>query len=104
MFRGVLDVRARSVSDAMALAVARALAEFAVERGLETERLLPRMDEWEVHARVAAAAGEAAAADNLADNPMSRAALLERARWMAASARRASDALARTGTFNDATP
>ena len=104
MFRGVLDVRARSVSDAMALAVARELAEFAVERGLEPERLLPRMDEWEVHARVAAAAGEAAAAEDLADNPMSREALLQRARWMAASARRASDALARTRTFNDAAP
>ena len=45
MFRGVLDVRARRISDQMALAAARALAEFAQARGIDEDSILPRMDE-----------------------------------------------------------
>jgi malate dehydrogenase (oxaloacetate-decarboxylating) len=54
IFRGTLDVRARTITDGMALAAAGELARFAEERGLGPERILPRMDEWEVFPRVAA--------------------------------------------------
>lgn len=75
VFRGALDVRARTISDSMALAAATELAAFARERGLAEDHLLPRMDEWEVFPRVAAATGAAAIAEGLADVTVTRAKL-----------------------------
>jgi malate dehydrogenase (oxaloacetate-decarboxylating) len=66
LFRGVLDVRARTITDGMAKAVARELAGFAESRSIHDEDILPRMDEWEVFPRVAAAAGLAAQEDGIA--------------------------------------
>ncbi len=57
LFRGVLDVRARTITDDMALAVAHELAGYARGRGLHEDSVLPRMDEWEVYPRLAVAAG-----------------------------------------------
>jgi len=72
LFRGVLDVRARTVSDRMAIAAAQELVSAAKERGLGADLLLPTMNDWTVAARIAAAVGDAAAAEGLARNPMSR--------------------------------
>lgn len=55
VFRGALDVRARTISDEMALAAAMELAACAEQRGLGDEHILCTMDEWEVVPRVAAA-------------------------------------------------
>jgi malate dehydrogenase (oxaloacetate-decarboxylating) len=57
LFRGALDVRARSITDEMAVAVAGELARFAERRSLRDDEILPRMDEWDVYPRVAVAAG-----------------------------------------------
>ena len=57
LFRGVLDVRARTITDEMAAAVARELAGFARARGIRDDDILPRMDEWDAFPRVAMAAG-----------------------------------------------
>jgi malate dehydrogenase (oxaloacetate-decarboxylating) len=72
LFRGVLDVRARTVSDRMAIAVAEELVAAAREKGLRADRLLPTMEDWTVAARVAAATGVAAATEGLARNPLNR--------------------------------
>jgi malate dehydrogenase (oxaloacetate-decarboxylating) len=66
LFRGALDVRASSISDGMAVAVAHALAGFAEASGLGADHILPRMDEWEVHVSVAVAAAMSAQAEGLA--------------------------------------
>jgi malate dehydrogenase (oxaloacetate-decarboxylating) len=55
IFRGVLDVRARTVTDEMAIAAATEVARFAAERGIKEDNILPRMDEWEVYPRTAVA-------------------------------------------------
>lgn len=55
LFRGTLDVRARTITDEMALAAAHELAQAAQERGLSEERILPSMNDWEVVPRVAVA-------------------------------------------------
>jgi malate dehydrogenase (oxaloacetate-decarboxylating) len=55
IFRGTLDVRARTITEEMALAAAHQLARFAQVRGIHEDDILPRMDEWEVFAREAAA-------------------------------------------------
>ncbi|HND54579.1 MAG TPA: malic enzyme-like NAD(P)-binding protein, partial [Pirellulaceae bacterium] len=59
IFRGVLDVRARTITDSMALAAARQIAGLAAGR-LRPDFILPRMDEWDLHPQVAAATGVAA--------------------------------------------
>lgn len=55
IFRGVLDVRAQTITDEMALAAAEAIAGFAERRGIDEESILPRMDEWEVYPQTAVA-------------------------------------------------
>ncbi len=55
IFRGVLDVRATTITDEMAIAAAEELARFALEQGLDEERIVPTMSEWEVFPREAAA-------------------------------------------------
>ncbi|HBZ71994.1 MAG TPA: malate dehydrogenase [Deltaproteobacteria bacterium] len=66
IFRGALDVRARAISDGMAIAAARALTAFAEARGAREDDLMPRMDEWELFPRIAAATGAAACDEGLA--------------------------------------
>jgi malate dehydrogenase (oxaloacetate-decarboxylating) len=48
IFRGALDVMARTITDEMCIAAAVELARCAEDRGLTEETLLPTMDEWEV--------------------------------------------------------
>ena len=55
IFRGALDVRARTISDEMALAAAGELAACAEARGINDENIICTMDEWEVVPRIAAA-------------------------------------------------
>jgi malate dehydrogenase (oxaloacetate-decarboxylating) len=66
IFRGVLDVRARTITDEMAIAAADALAQLGREQGLTEEQILPGMGDIEVAARVAAATGAKAQAQDLA--------------------------------------
>jgi malate dehydrogenase (oxaloacetate-decarboxylating) len=56
IFRGALDVRARTITDEMCIAAAQALAGMADDK-LSPEHLLPTMDEWEVFPREAVAVG-----------------------------------------------
>lgn len=55
IFRGVFDVRARTITDEMAIAAAREIALFAEERGIDEDNIMPTMDEWEVFPREAVA-------------------------------------------------
>lgn len=57
IFRGVLDVEARTITDEMCLAAAYELANLAEERGLRDDLIVPNMDDWEVFPREAAAVG-----------------------------------------------
>ncbi|KKM12542.1 malate dehydrogenase [Clostridiales bacterium PH28_bin88] len=67
LFRGALDVRARTISDEMCLAAATELAQYAEDKGLlDYDYLIPTMEEWEVYPRVAAATGTKAVEQGLA--------------------------------------
>ena len=65
IFRGTLDVRARTISDEMCFASAQALADHVGDK-MDEEHLLPGMDEWEVFPREAAAVGMKAQEQGLA--------------------------------------
>jgi malate dehydrogenase (oxaloacetate-decarboxylating) len=56
IFRGTLDVRARTITDEMCFAASQALADQIVDR-LDAEHILPTMDDWEIFPREAAAVG-----------------------------------------------
>jgi malate dehydrogenase (oxaloacetate-decarboxylating) len=56
IFRGALDVRARTITDEMCFAAAEALADHIGDK-LDDEHLLPSMDDWEVFSKEAAAVG-----------------------------------------------
>ena len=57
IFRGALDVRAKTITDEMCIAAAYELAKCAEERGLSEEYITPKMEEWEVLVREAVAVG-----------------------------------------------
>jgi len=97
LFRGALDVRARSITDGMATAVARELARFATERGIRDEDILPRMDEWDAFPRVAAAAGMAAQAEGVARLERSPSELQSNAAKLMSEARETTRVLMREG-------
>jgi malate dehydrogenase (oxaloacetate-decarboxylating) len=54
IFRGALDVRARTITDEMCFAAAEALANHVGDK-LDEDHILPNMDDWEVFPREAAA-------------------------------------------------
>jgi malate dehydrogenase (oxaloacetate-decarboxylating) len=56
IFRGALDVRARTITDEMCFAAAKALADH-IGDNLDDEHILPNMDDWEVFSKEAAAVG-----------------------------------------------
>ncbi|MGI5876508.1 MAG: NAD(P)-dependent malic enzyme [Dethiobacteria bacterium] len=72
IFRGVLDVRAKTITDTMCIAAAKELAACAAEGGLNPEKILPAMDNREVYPRVATATALQAIAEGVAAKVMSR--------------------------------
>ena len=55
IFRGTLDVRAKTITDEMCIAAAVELAKVAEDKGLAADYIMPTMDDWEVFPREAAA-------------------------------------------------
>ena len=70
IFRGTLDVRARTITDEMCFAAAQAMAEH-VGNELGPNHIMPTMDDWEVFPREAAAVGMKAQEQGLARIQMS---------------------------------
>jgi malate dehydrogenase (oxaloacetate-decarboxylating) len=60
IFRGALDVRAKTITDEMCIEAARTLAKIAEEKGIHEDYIIPTMDEWEVFPREAVAVGRKA--------------------------------------------
>ncbi len=71
VFRGALDVRAYAITDEMLIAAAEEVAKFAEERGISEDYIIPKMTEWEVYAREAAAVAAAASMQKVARVPKS---------------------------------
>jgi malate dehydrogenase (oxaloacetate-decarboxylating) len=65
IFRGTLDVRARTITDEMCFAAAKALADH-IGSNLSANHILPTMDDWEIFPREAAAVAVKAQEQGLA--------------------------------------
>ncbi len=66
IFRGTLDVRAKTITDKMCIAAANEIAKCAEDKGLNEEYIIPAMNEWEVFPREAAAVGMQAIEEGVA--------------------------------------
>ena len=80
VFRGALDVRARSITDGMCMSAARAIAEYAEEQGLSESHIIPRIEDAEMYVREAVAVGVAAIREGVARRKLSESELEERVR------------------------
>ena len=72
IFRGTLDVRAKTITNEMCIAAASELAKLAEERGLREDYIVPTMDDWEVYPREAVAVALKAIEQGIARRKQSR--------------------------------
>ena len=93
IFRGTLDVRAKTITDEMCIAAAYELAKTAQDKGLHDDYLIPTMDDWEVFPREATAVGMKAIEQGVARLNLSRDELYEQASRIIERSRRATQFL-----------
>ncbi len=104
IFRGVLDVRARTVTDEMCVAAAEAIAEYAEKKGIHEEYIIPTMDEWEVYPYEAVAAALQSIKQGVARVKLSREELWERAVKIISEARKSLEALMKANIIRPPPP
>jgi malate dehydrogenase (oxaloacetate-decarboxylating) len=102
IFRGVLDVKAKTITDDMCIAAALELAKFAEERGMNENDILPKMDEWEVYPKEAVACALKSIEQGLARVKLSRQELYDRASEIISNARASTQLLMKKGLIKPA--
>ena len=98
IMRGTLDARASTITDEMAIAAALELACCAEERGCREDAILPKMDDWRIVPRVAAATALKAQEQGLARVIRSREEWIHLATERVRESHRISEALVRAET------
>jgi len=93
VFRGVFEVQAKKITDAMCIAAADALAEYTEKTGLSEERIIPSMEELEAYVYEAVAVGQKAIEEGVARVKLSRSELEERCRERMLRARKLSQSI-----------
>ena len=99
VFRGVLDVRARTITDDMAVAAARSLASFAQRQGLSDDHIIPAMTEPDLYQTVATDVALEAINQGVARRKASRLELLRQGKGIIDRARRATRVLLEAGVI-----
>ena len=97
IFRGTLDVRAKTITDEMCITAAHELAKCAEDRGLSEDYIAPTMGEWEVFIREAVAVGMKAQEQGVARIKASREELTKQAEKMIREAREITNLLMKEG-------
>jgi malate dehydrogenase (oxaloacetate-decarboxylating) len=97
IFRGTLDVQAKTITDEMCIAAALELAKVAEDRGLRSDYIVPTMDDWEVFPREATAVGMKAIEQGVARIIMTREELLKKSTATIKRARETTQALMKEG-------
>ncbi len=97
IFRGTLDVFAKTITDEMAIAAAEAIAKTAEEKGLREDYIVPTMAEWEVFINEAVAVALKAIEQGIARRVLSEDELRRQAERMIKYARDEVEILMREG-------
>ncbi|NWF95966.1 MAG: NADP-dependent malic enzyme [Candidatus Thorarchaeota archaeon] len=103
IFRGTLDVRARTITDEMCIAAAQALADLGAKEATE-RKVIPTMDQWELYPAEATAVGMKAIEQGIARKQWERKDLYKHAEQVIRAARSASDILYKQGIIPKAPP
>ncbi|MBN1806548.1 MAG: NADP-dependent malic enzyme [Sedimentisphaerales bacterium] len=101
IFRGALDVRAKTITDEMCIEAAMELARTAEDKGLSEDYIIPSMDEWEVFPREAAAVGIKAIEQGIAEKSLTREQLYKTAESIIKKARQETKMLMEQGFITD---
>ncbi|MCX7910940.1 MAG: NADP-dependent malic enzyme [Endomicrobia bacterium] len=80
IFRGVLDVQAKTITDEMCISAAKTIADFAEKKGINEDYIIPRMDEWEVYPLIAASVAQTAISQGVALKKISYSQLYKKAK------------------------
>ncbi|MCX8141610.1 MAG: NADP-dependent malic enzyme [Candidatus Nezhaarchaeota archaeon] len=104
IFRGVLDVRARTITDEMCIAAAKSLAEYAEEKGIHEEYIVPTMEDWEAYPREAVACALESIKQGVARIKPSREELWEKAVTIIKQARETLGTLMKAGLIKPPPP
>jgi malate dehydrogenase (oxaloacetate-decarboxylating) len=104
IFRGTLDVFARTITDEMCLAASESLAECAREKGVHENYIIPTMDEWEVFPREAVAVAMKAMEQGVARRELSKRKLKAHAEEIIGRARSLTRNLMKTGFIKKPPP
>ena len=97
IFRGVLDVKASTITDEMCIAAADSLAEYAEERGINEEDIIAKMDEPEAFIREAVAVGMKAQEQGVAAIKISAEDLRKKVKTVIESAQGQAETLVKEG-------
>ncbi|HAL92742.1 MAG TPA: malate dehydrogenase [Verrucomicrobia bacterium] len=97
ILKGALLVRARKITDAMAIAAARTIAGFAERQGLSPDHIMPRMTDEAVFSETAAAVARQAETDGVARRPLAPAVVRQKAQKDIADANQAMEMLMSSG-------
>lgn len=101
VFRGALDVRAKTITDNMIIEASKELALYAKETGISEDRILPSMTEWEFYPRVAAKVAVQAIKEQIARKNMSYSGLLKNATDIISSTRKTLSLLMENGIIKN---
>jgi len=102
IFRGALDVKARTITDEMCIAAAYEIARCAEEKGINEDYIIPDMTEREVFIREAVAVGLKAVEQGVAREKLSAQELGKQAERMINQAREAVELLMKEGLIPEA--
>ncbi len=97
IFRGTLDVFAKTITDEMAIAAAEAIAKTAEDKGLRDDYIVPSMMDLDVFVNEAVAVGLKAIEQGVARRTLSKAELTQQAETMIKRARAEVDILQKQG-------
>jgi malate dehydrogenase (oxaloacetate-decarboxylating) len=97
IFRGVLDVGAKTITDDMCIVAAQSLAKYAEERGVNEDNIVPTMGEPAAYVQEAVDVGMEAQKEGIASVTISREELRKRVESMINSSRATHDALVKAG-------
>jgi malate dehydrogenase (oxaloacetate-decarboxylating) len=97
IFRGVLDVGAKTITDDMCIVAARSLAKYAEERGMNEDNIVPTMGETAAFVQEAVDVGMEAQKEGIASVKISRQELRKKVESMINGAKATHDALVKAG-------
>ena len=102
VFRGVLDIRAFTITDTMCITAATELASCIADNKISPDRILPTMNDWEIFPKVAAAIGVKAIKEKVAGKKLSYDKIYDNAKTIIKRSRAITDTMMKKGYIKNA--